>query len=205
MAKISQYFKDKAKTIKDYPKTLIKAVYGDDGKRLDNIISDITSDIDSTKAKIGTTDISKYSDGTVTGAIKAACDKSDANETAIADVNSNFNNFGSWTPTIEHGTITDSACQYYKIGKLVTLFCAIWGSGDGTDNDVSISIPFPSISFRAYGSVGYFPGAVNYPNLHVIIANENKLIFEYSGGDDVKHINGKQWGICQFSITYLTN
>ena len=90
MAKISQYFKDKAKTIKDYPKTLIKAVYGDDGKRLDNIISDITSDIDSTKAKIGTTDILKYGDGTVTGAIKAACDKADANETAIADVNSNL-------------------------------------------------------------------------------------------------------------------
>ena len=92
MAKISQYFKDKAKTIKDYPKTLMKAVYGDDGKRLDNIIRDITSDIDSTKAKIGTTDISKYGDGTVTGAIKAACDKSDANETAIADVNSNLYN-----------------------------------------------------------------------------------------------------------------
>ena len=120
-------------------------------------------------------------------------------------VNSNFNNFGNWNPTIEHGTITDSACQYYKIGKLVTLFCAIWGNGDGTDNAVALSLPFPSISFRAYGSVGYFPGAVNYPNLHVIIANENKLMFEYSGGDDVKHINGKQWGTCQFSIAYLTN
>lgn len=106
-------------------------------------------------------------------------------------INSNFNNFGNWNPTIEHGTITDSACQYYKIGKLVTLFCAIWGSGDGTDNTVALSLPFQAISFRAYGSVGYFPGAVNYPNLHVIIANENKLMFEYSGGDDVKHINGK--------------
>ena len=92
MAKISQYFKDKAKTIKDYPKTLMKAVYGDDGKRLDNIISDITSDIDSTKAKIGTTDISKYGDGTVTGAIKAACDKADANEAAISEVNSKLGN-----------------------------------------------------------------------------------------------------------------
>ena len=69
MAKISQYFKDRAKTIKDYPKTLIKAVYGDDGKRLDNIISDITSDINSTKAKIGTTDISGIGDGTVTGGL----------------------------------------------------------------------------------------------------------------------------------------
>ena len=141
--------------------------------------------------KLGNTDISAIGDGTVTGGLNA--------------LNSNFNNFGNWTPTIEHGTITDSICQYYKIGKLVTLFCAIWGSGDGTDNTVALSLPFPSISFRAYGSVGYFPGAVNYPNLHVIIANESKLIFEYSGGDAVKPINGKQWGICQFSITYLTN
>ena len=104
MAKISQYFKDKAKTIKDYPKTLIKAVYGDDGKRLDNIISDITSNIDSTKAKIGTTDISKYGDGTVTGAIKAACDKADANETAIADVNSKLGNTD--ISAIGDGTVT---------------------------------------------------------------------------------------------------
>ena len=104
MAKIAQYFKDKAKTIKDYPKTLMKAVYGDDGKRLDNIISDITSDIDSTKAKIGTTDISKYADGTVTGAIKAACDKSDANETAISEVNSKLGNTD--ISAIGDGTVT---------------------------------------------------------------------------------------------------
>lgn len=39
---------------------------------------------------LGTTDISQYSDGTVTGAIKSACDKADANEAAIADVNSNL-------------------------------------------------------------------------------------------------------------------
>lgn len=43
MAKIAQYFKDKAKTIKDYPKTLMKAVYGDDGQRLDNVLSDMNS------------------------------------------------------------------------------------------------------------------------------------------------------------------
>lgn len=104
MAKISQYFKDKAKTIKDYPKTLIKAVYGDDGKRLDNIISDITSDIDSTKAKIGVTDISQYSDGTVTGAIKSACDKANTNEAAIADVNNKLGNTD--ISAIGDGTVT---------------------------------------------------------------------------------------------------
>lgn len=43
MAKIAQYFKDKAKTIKDYPKTLMKAVYGDDGQRLDNVLSAMNS------------------------------------------------------------------------------------------------------------------------------------------------------------------
>lgn len=43
MAKISQYFKDKAKTIKDYPKTLMKAVYGDDGQRLDNVLNGMNS------------------------------------------------------------------------------------------------------------------------------------------------------------------
>ena len=123
----------------------------------------------------------------------------------LAPLNSNFNNFGNWNPTVEHGTITGSSCQYYKIGKLVTLFCAIWGGGDGTDNIVTLSLPFPSISIRAYGSVGFFPGAVNYPNLHVIIAEGGNLIFEYSDGDNIKHINGKQWGTCQFSITYLTN
>ena len=104
MAKISQYFKDKAKTIKDYPKTLIKAVYGDDGKRLDNIISDITSDIDSTKAKIGTTDISQYSDGTVTGAVKSACDKANTNEAATADVNNKLGNTD--ISAIGDGTLT---------------------------------------------------------------------------------------------------
>ena len=155
----------------------------DDTKNVKEVINEVNS-------KLGNTDISAIGDGTLTGGLDA--------------LNSNFNNFGSWTPTIEHGTITDSACQYYKIGKLVTLFCAIWGSGDGTDNDVSISLPFPSISVRAYGSVGYFPGAVNYPNLHTIVSN-SKLYFEYSSGDAVKHINGKQWGTCQFSITYLAN
>ena len=124
---------------------------------------------------------------------------------SLENVNSNFNNFGTWNPTVEHGTITGSSCQYYKIGKLVTLFCAIWGGGDGTDNEVTLSLPFPSISIRAYGSVGFFPGAINYPNLHVVIGEGGNLIFEYSDGDNIKHINGKQWGTCQFSITYLAN
>ena len=46
---------------------------------------------------LGTTDISHYSDGTATGAIKAACDKADANEAAIANVNSKLDAKFVWT------------------------------------------------------------------------------------------------------------
>ena len=53
---------------------------------------------------LGTTDISKYSDGTVTGAIKSACDKADANEAAIADVNSKLGNTD--ISAIGDGTLT---------------------------------------------------------------------------------------------------
>ena len=42
--------------------------------------------------KIGNTDVSKWGNS-LTGAIKSACDKADANETAIADVNSNLPTF----------------------------------------------------------------------------------------------------------------
>ena len=172
MAKIAQYFKDKAKTIKDYPKTLIKAVYGDDGKRLDNIISDITSDIDSTKAKIGTTDISQYSDGTVTGAVKSACDKADANEAAIADVNSKLGNtdisaIGDGTVTgglnalnsnlnIKAGTFSPYSLSvndlvvghatYYKIGKFVYISMLVSTNKTITDNVTITGLPFvPSV------------------------------------------------------------
>ena len=53
---------------------------------------------------LGTTDISKYSDGTVTGAIKSACDKADANEAAIADVNNKLGNTD--ISAIGDGTVT---------------------------------------------------------------------------------------------------
>lgn len=53
---------------------------------------------------LGTTDISHYSDGTATGAIKAACDKADANEAAIADVNNKLGNTD--ISAIGDGTLT---------------------------------------------------------------------------------------------------
>ena len=53
---------------------------------------------------LGTTDISHYSDGTATGAIKAAGDKADANEAAIADVNNKLGNTD--ISAIGDGTLT---------------------------------------------------------------------------------------------------
>lgn len=49
---------------------------------LNNSVTQVTN-------KIGNTDVSKWGNS-LTGAIKAACDKADANEAAIADVNSNL-------------------------------------------------------------------------------------------------------------------
>ena len=53
---------------------------------------------------LGTTDISKYSDGTVTGAIKAACDNADSNKESIADVNNKLGNTD--ISAIGDGTVT---------------------------------------------------------------------------------------------------
>ena len=53
---------------------------------------------------LGTTNISKYSDGTVTGAIKVACDKADSNKAAIADANSKLGNTN--ISAIGDGTVT---------------------------------------------------------------------------------------------------
>ena len=44
-SRIVQYFADKLKTVKDYPITLTKAVYDENGNRLDNKLSEIEGDI----------------------------------------------------------------------------------------------------------------------------------------------------------------
>ena len=60
------------------------------------LATEITKPIDGNEAikllndKLGNANISGIGDGTVTGAVKSACDKADANEAAIADVNSNL-------------------------------------------------------------------------------------------------------------------
>ena len=52
-------------------------------------LSALNNSVTQVNNKIGNTDVSKWGNS-LTGAIKAACDKSDANEKAIADVNSNL-------------------------------------------------------------------------------------------------------------------
>lgn len=52
-------------------------------------LSALNTSVTQVNNKIGNTDVSKWGNS-LTGAIKAACDKSDANEVAIADVNSNL-------------------------------------------------------------------------------------------------------------------
>ena len=79
---------------------------------------------------LGTTDISHYSDGTVTGAIKAACDKSDANETAIADVNSKLGNtdisgIGDGTVTGGLSILSNNAYDLKMLGWTVPKECPV--------------------------------------------------------------------------------
>ena len=52
-------------------------------------LSALNNSVTQVNNKIGNTDISKWGNS-LTGAIKTACDKADANEVAIADVNSNL-------------------------------------------------------------------------------------------------------------------
>ena len=54
-------------------------------------LSALNTSVTQVNNKIGNTDISKWGNS-LTGAIKTACDKADANEVAIADVNSNLYN-----------------------------------------------------------------------------------------------------------------
>lgn len=86
---------------------------------------------------LGTTDISQYSDGTVTGAIKAACDKADANEAAIANVNSNLTKIAKQNDAnllitynaniieLESGKTYGEGSSYRKIGTRVIIHLSI--------------------------------------------------------------------------------
>lgn len=58
-SRIVQYFADKLRTVKEYPITLTKAVYDENGKRLDDIITEFDSDLTNmikTKTELITSD-----------------------------------------------------------------------------------------------------------------------------------------------------
>ena len=79
---------------------------------------------------LGTTNISHYSDGTVTGVIKAACDKADANEAAIADVNSKLGNtdisgIGDGTMTGGLSVLSNNAYDLKMLGWTVPKECSV--------------------------------------------------------------------------------
>ena len=79
---------------------------------------------------LGTTDISHYSDGTATGAIKAACDKADANEAAIADVNNKLGNtnisaIGDGTVTGGLSILSNNAYDLKMLGWTVPKECPV--------------------------------------------------------------------------------
>ena len=95
--KLLQAFIDTAKTIAGYPITVANAVFMRNGKTLDETQEEFNT-------ILGTTDISKYGDGTVTGAVKSACDKANANEAATADVNNKLGNTD--ISAIGDGTVT---------------------------------------------------------------------------------------------------
>ena len=79
---------------------------------------------------LGTTDISHYSDGTVTGAIKSACDKSDANKAAISEVNSKLGNtdisaIGDGTVTGGLSVLSNNAYDLKMLGWTVPKECPV--------------------------------------------------------------------------------
>ena len=79
---------------------------------------------------LGTTDISHYSDGTVTGAIKSACDNADANKAAIADVNSKLGNtdisaIGDGTVTGGLSVLSNNAYDLKMLGWTVPKECPV--------------------------------------------------------------------------------
>lgn len=73
-------------------------------------LSALNTSVTQVNNKIGNTDVSKWGNS-LTGAIKAACDKSDANEAAIADVNSNLSKKAN--VTIHRGWIEGTTVNIY--------------------------------------------------------------------------------------------
>ena len=85
-------------------------------------LSALNTSVTQVNNKIGNTDVSKWGNS-LTGAIKAACDKSDANEKAIADVNSNL--------IIESVEFIPSFSAY-KVGHTLEIYKQFSDLGDDT-------------------------------------------------------------------------
>lgn len=87
-SRIVQYFADKLRTVKEYPITLTKAVYDENGNRLDNKLQEIDNSI--SDASSGLSKIQKGVTTTVgissSADIKLAVPYSNTNYTVIATV-----------------------------------------------------------------------------------------------------------------------
>ena len=92
-------------------------------------LSALNNSVTQVNNKIGNTDVSKWGNS-LTGAIKAACDKSDANEKAIADVNSNL--------IIESVEFIPSFSAY-KVGHTLEIYKQFSDLGDDTYIELGIT------------------------------------------------------------------
>ena len=118
--------------------------------------------------------------------------------------------FGSFIPTLTGGvTVTSGGCEWYKIGKLVFITCAIWiDSTAATADDFKITnAPFVASSQRAYGTVGYFYNMIAYSGICVSInVGTTTLDIVYGTSAGTIRIKGNQVSSAiQFSICYLTD
>ena len=115
-----------------YPKTLTSAVYDNEGNRLDN--------------KLGAASLSGYADGTITGAVKSACDDVETLKSDVNQINSNFNKIGNEIVNISKvGSGIEFVGMYIKVGNVVTISASvnIYTNIDNTNQLIDDPIPIP--------------------------------------------------------------
>lgn len=130
-----------------------------------------------------------------------------ANEiTALNESLGKLYSSGLYVPELEHATLTDGYIQWNKVGKVVTLHCAIWYTNDGTDSVFTISTPFICKSIRAAGTVNFIANMENFPNVYaVIVIDSQKIGIGYGKNGEVTDITAKESGYAlQFTIQYET-
>ena len=102
-----------------YPKTLTSAVYDNEGNRLDN--------------KLGAASLSGYADGTITGAVKSACDDVATLKSDVNQINSNLNSLNSDVEYLQslsyfYKTTTYQSEAWYRIAMLPNID-NVWNTG----------------------------------------------------------------------------